>query len=277
MEKGDAKIKIITDLNDVDDDDDIDDLDDDGYLYDDLVRMLDETDDYMHKEKEKFRTLKELYKNLQVSFEELETSHNNLKESCEKIVEAQNSSLVHEVVVVTEDVGITCDLLDSSISKPQPTSFISDKSKIYLMNDNIGCGESQIIVDNEALVGKVNALTYDLEKAYGGKAKLNFILGSQRCSLNSGSLGYVPKKGKNAFVKKNTMFVKECDKVCHKCHKKGHVKKNCPKFNNVSSSCFEHCYVLSHNAKGVHVKFVGTSIVGSKKKFIWVPKILVPL
>jgi hypothetical protein len=27
-------------------------------------------------------------------------------------------------------------------------------------------------------------------------------------------------------VKQKTMFVKECDKVGHKCHKKGHVKKN---------------------------------------------------
>jgi hypothetical protein len=70
--KGDAKVKIIIDLNDIDDD--IDDIDDDGYSYDDLVRMLGEADDYMHKEKEKIRTLKELYKNLQVSFEELKTS-----------------------------------------------------------------------------------------------------------------------------------------------------------------------------------------------------------
>jgi hypothetical protein len=65
MAKGDAKVKIITDLNDVDD---VDDVDDDDYSYD-LVRMLGEADDYMHKEKEKFKTLKELYKNLQVSFE----------------------------------------------------------------------------------------------------------------------------------------------------------------------------------------------------------------
>jgi hypothetical protein len=275
MAKGDAKVKIITDLNDVDDDDDIDDLDDNGYPYDDLVRMLGEVDDYMHKEKEKFRTLKELYKNLQVSFEELKNSHNNIKESCENLVEAQNSSLVHKVVVVTEDVGITCDLLDSSTSEPQPTSFICDNCKISLVNDNIGCDESQIIVENEALVGKVNALTYDLEKAYGGKDKLDFILGNQRCSVNRKGLGYVPKKGKNAFVKQKTMFVKECDKVCHKCHKKGLVKKNCPKFNNVSSSFFEYCYVLSHNAKDVHAKFIGTSIVGTKNKAIWVPKTLV--
>jgi hypothetical protein len=46
------------------------------------------------------------------------------------------------------------------------------------------------------LVDRVNALTHDLEKAYGGKAKLDLILGSQRCSLNHEGLGYVPKKGK---------------------------------------------------------------------------------
>jgi hypothetical protein len=202
MAKGDAKVKIITDLNDIDDDDDVDNVEDDGYSYDDLVRMLGEADDYMHKEKEKFNTLKELYKNLQVSFEELKTSHNDLKENCEKLAEAQNSYIVHEVVVVTEDVGVTCDLLDSPTSEPQSTNTICDKCKISLMNDNIALDESQIIVENEVLVDRVNALTHDLEKAYGGKAKLDFILGSQRCSLNREGLGYVPKKGKNAFVKK---------------------------------------------------------------------------
>jgi hypothetical protein len=275
MENGYAKVKIITDLNDINDDDDVDDVDDDGYSYDDLVTMLGEADDYMHKEKEKFKTLKKLYENLQVSFEELNTSHNYLKGNCEKLAEAQNSSIVHEVVVVTEDVGVTCDLVDSPTSEPLPTNSIYDKCKISLINDNISLDESQIIVENEVLVDRVNALTHDLEKAYGGKAKLDFILGSQWCSLNREGLRYVPKKGKNAFIKQNTLFVKECDKVCHKCHKKGHIKKNCPKLKNVSSTCFEHCYVLSHNAKGVHAKFVGTSIVGNKKNAIWVPKTLV--
>jgi hypothetical protein len=59
MAKGDAMVKIIDDLNDIDDDE-VDDLDDDSYSYDDLVKMVGEADDYMHKEKEKFRTMKEL-------------------------------------------------------------------------------------------------------------------------------------------------------------------------------------------------------------------------
>jgi hypothetical protein len=156
--------------------------------------MLGEVDGYMHKEKEKFRTLKELYKNLQVSFEELKTSHNNLKESCENLVEAQNLSIVYEVVVVIEDVGVTCDFLDSPTSEPQPTSFICDKCKIPLVNDNIACDESQIIIENEALVGKVNALTCDLEKAYGGKAKLKFILEVNDANLIVRALDMFPRK-----------------------------------------------------------------------------------
>jgi hypothetical protein len=60
MAKGDAMVKIIDGLNDIDDDDEVDDLDEDSYSYDDLVKMVGEADDYMHKEKEKFRTMKEL-------------------------------------------------------------------------------------------------------------------------------------------------------------------------------------------------------------------------
>jgi phage FluMu protein Com len=38
--------------------------------------------------------------------------------------------------------------------------------------------------------------------------------------------------------------VKECDKVCHKCHKKGHMKKDCPKYKTVSFAQFDRSYVL---------------------------------
>jgi hypothetical protein len=141
-------------------------------------------------------------------------------------VESQNSPLVHEVVVVTKDVGITCDLLDSSTSDSQPTSFICDKCKISLENDDISCDESNIIIENEALVGRVNALTHDLEKAYGGKAKIDFILGSQRYSLNHEGLGYLPKKGKNVFLKQKTMFVKECDKRVTNATRRDTPRKN---------------------------------------------------
>jgi hypothetical protein len=102
----------------------------------------------MHKEKEKFRTLKELYKNLQVCFEKLKTSHNNLKKSCEKLKEAQEPSCVHDILVVIEDVGVTCDLFDSPTNEPHTTNMLCDKCKMSFMNDNIVCDGSQAIFLN---------------------------------------------------------------------------------------------------------------------------------
>jgi hypothetical protein len=92
--------------------------------------------------------------------------------------------------VVTKDVGVTCDLLDSPTSEPHTTNIPCDNCKMSLVNDNVVCDEYQVIVANEMLVGKVKALTHDLEKAYGGKANMDFILGIQRCSLKREGLGY---------------------------------------------------------------------------------------
>jgi hypothetical protein len=93
-------------------------------------------------------------------------------------------------------MGVTCDLLDSSTSEPSPTNTLWNKCDISLLNNNIICDDSYAI-ENDVLVKKVDSLTHYLEKAYGGKAKLNFILENQRCSLNREGLRYVPKKGKN--------------------------------------------------------------------------------
>ena len=43
----------------------------------------------------------------------------------------------------------------------------------------------------------------------------------------------------------------------------------------VSSIRFDSCYMLIKGANGVKAKFIGTPVVGSKKKAIWVPKSLV--
>jgi hypothetical protein len=64
-------------------------------------------------------------------------------------------------MIVIEDVGVTCDLLDSPTSELHNTNMLCDKCKMSLMNDNIVCDESQAIVENEMLVSKVKALTHD--------------------------------------------------------------------------------------------------------------------
>ena len=114
-----------------------------------------------------------------------------------------------------------------------------------------------------------------MERAYGGTDNLNLILGSHKKSINNEGLRYIPKKGRNAFVPQMTTFIKGCDKTCHKCHKVGHVKKDCPSNKNVSFTSNASYYSLTKNAKGVCAKVVGTPKIGAKKSAIWVPKALV--
>jgi hypothetical protein len=166
MAKGVSKVKVVRNVDN-----------NDEYPYDDLVKMISEANDYMYKEKEKFKALKDLYKTLQSYFEELKISHYNLKETHEKLKEVENSSLVHEAILVKVDMGVTCDLLDSPINEPCLTSTICSKCNISLLNGDIICDNSHAI-NNYLLVKKVDSLTHDLEKAYGGKAKLDFILES---------------------------------------------------------------------------------------------------
>ena len=56
------------------------------------------------------------------------------------------------------------------------------------------------------------------------------------------------------------------------------IEQNCKinknKLPNVSSIKFDSCYMLFKGANGVKAKFIGTPIVGPKKKAIWVPKTL---
>jgi hypothetical protein len=103
-------------------------------------------------------------------------------------------------------------------------------------------------------------------------------LGSQRFSLNKEGLGYTSKKGKAVFAPHKTSFMKKNVQFCNRCKQVGHLEQYCKNKNkptNVSSIKFDSCYFLAKGVNGVHAKFIGTPIVGSKKKAIWVPKTLV--
>jgi hypothetical protein len=95
-------------------------------------------------------------------------------------------------------------------------------------------------------------------------------------------LGYTPKKGKAAFATPKSRFMKSNGRYCNRCKQVGHLEINCNKMNKnnkfhakMDYIPFDSCYVLTKGEKGVHARFVGTPIVGAKKKAIWVPKSLV--
>jgi hypothetical protein len=103
-------------------------------------------------------------------------------------------------------------------------------------------------------------------------------LGSQRASLNKEGFGYTPKKGKAAFAPHKTSFVKNNGRYCTSCKQVGRIEHNCKNKKshaNVSSIKFNSCYLLIKGTNSVKAKFIGTSLLGPRKRVIWVPKSLV--
>jgi hypothetical protein len=76
---------------------------------------------------------------------------------------------------------------------------------------------------------------------------------------------------KASFLKSNGQFYNRCKQVRHLEQYCKHKNKNA----NVSSIKFDSCYLLTKGVNGVKAMFIGTPIVGLKKKAIWVPKTLV--
>ena len=134
------------------------------------------------------------------------------------------------------------------------------------------------MVENETLKKEVKELNHTLAKAYGGEDCLLMRLGSQRGYLYKEGLGYIPKKGKTTFAPHKTSFMKNNGRFCTSCKQVSHKEQECKKKKshaNVSSIKFDSYYLLTRGANGVKAKFVGTSMLGPKKKAIWVLKSLV--
>jgi hypothetical protein len=141
-----------------------------------------------------------------------------------------------------------------------------------------------LIVENHKLRNTVNCLTKSLANCHRGENTYNKMWECQRFTLKHESLGYIPKKSKSAFIDKKTTFMKECGFYCSKCKNTGHLVKDCTG-SKIMHASNDPSYVLVKSSKGdVYVKFVGknrnyASIhnngIGTKKRSIWVPKVLV--
>jgi hypothetical protein len=183
-----------------------------------------------------------------------------------------------EQVIVTCDVRLTCDLINESSYSPivtVPTNpYGSTSTYTSSTSDGFTC-DASLMVENETLKEEVNELTRALGNAYGGDTCLLKYLGSQRFSLNKEGLGYTPKKGKAAFATHKVSFVKNNGWFCNRCKQVGYIEQNCNTNKNKQLNVSSICYMLIKGANGVMAKFIGTPIVGPKKKAICVPKTLV--
>ena len=102
-----------------------------------------------------------------------------------KKLEKAHSSLLDEQNkrkhVDTCDIGLTCDILDKSLSLPiivpSTNPSCSTSTSASSSGDGLTCGAS-LVVENENLKNEVNKLTDTLAKAYGGEDRLLMCLGS---------------------------------------------------------------------------------------------------
>ena len=159
-----------------------------------------------------------------IAFDGLNASHESLREDHEMLGKAHSklekaySSLLKQVkeeeakreqVIMSCDMGLTCDIFDESFYKPivvAPTNpSCSTTTSTSPLSNGFTC-DASLMVENETLKKEVNELTRALGNAYGGDARLLKYLGSQRFSLNKEGLRYTPKKGKAAFVTHKASF-----------------------------------------------------------------------
>jgi hypothetical protein len=197
-----------------------------NYSKDELIEIFEQLSTDYKKKRKKCKALQKELKVLKQSFDELQASHECLKEDHEELglahtkLEKSHSSLLEqakeketkmEQVIVTCDVGLTCDLIDESSYSPIIVAPTNPSSSTSTSTSSTSYGftcDASLMVENETLKKEVNELTRALGNAYGGDAHLLKCLGSQRFSLNKEGLGYTSKKGKVAFVTHKVSFVK---------------------------------------------------------------------
>jgi hypothetical protein len=138
-----------------------------------------------------------------------------------------------------------------------------------------------LLLENESLKKEIECLCKDLARYFGSHVWFNHIWTNKKFTLDKDALGYLPKKEKEAFIPKKSIFVnsnvsfeeEEKMKMWHKCKTKVDVNHQCKSKKTVF---LDPSYILKKDSKGVVcAQYVGRSLGSSKKKSIWVPKILV--
>jgi predicted nuclease with TOPRIM domain len=143
--------------------------DEEDYSKDELIEICEQLSTSYEKKRKECKALQKELKALKQSFDELQASHECLKEDHEELglshtkLEKAHSSLLEqakekktkmEQVIVTCDVGLTCDLIDESsyshiIVAPTNPSY-STYTSTSSTSDGFTCDVS-LMVENETL------------------------------------------------------------------------------------------------------------------------------
>ncbi|GAV67868.1 zf-CCHC domain-containing protein [Cephalotus follicularis] len=195
------------------------------------------------------------------TFDELQNAYENLFNEYENVC-FKNKSLKKNVISMSKELKI----LKSENSKyMNEIESLKSKNSFYMNEIEILNVSSKLSIDsmeeNEKLKIEIDALKKSFSTFSNSSAKLDNLLGLQRCVFDKTGLGYEEMKNvkhfKNFFVKKNEPKI-----VRNYCGRLGHVSTSCIYRNNLCFDKTRRIWV----PKGTFV----TNLQGPK--FKWVPK-----
>ncbi|GAV61929.1 zf-CCHC domain-containing protein [Cephalotus follicularis] len=195
------------------------------------------------------------------TFEELQNAYENLFKEYESIC-LKNKSLKKNAISMSQEIE---NLKNENSKHLNEIDSLKDKNSFYMNEIDILNVSSKLSIDsleeNEKLKIEIDALKKSFSIFSNSIAKLENLLGLQRCVFDKAGLGFKEMKNvkhfKNLFVKKNEPKI-----VCNYCGKLGHVSTSCILRNNL---CFGKTRKI-WDPKGTLV----TNLKGPK--FKWVPK-----
>ncbi|GAV80046.1 hypothetical protein CFOL_v3_23508 [Cephalotus follicularis] len=195
------------------------------------------------------------------TFDELQNAYENLFKEYESVC-LKNKSLKKNAISMSNEL----ETLKSENSKyVNEIESLKAKNGFYMNEIDILNVSSKLSIDsmeeNEKLKIEIDALKKSFSIFSNSSAKLDNLLGLQRCVFDKAGLGFEEMKNvkhfKNFFVKKN-----EPQFCCNYCGRLGHITNSCIYRNNL-------CYGKTRKIwvpKGTLV----TKLIGPK--FKWVPK-----
>ncbi|GAV86494.1 zf-CCHC domain-containing protein [Cephalotus follicularis] len=168
------------------------------------------------------------------TFDELQIAYENLFKEYEKMC-LKNKSLKKNAISMSNEL----ETLKSENSKyVNEIESLKDKNSFYMNEIDILNVSSNLSIDfmeeNEKLKIEIDALKKSFSTFSNSSAKLDNLLGLQRCVFDKAGLGYEEMKNvkhfKNFFVKKI-----EPQFCCNYCGRLGHISTSCIFRNNL---CF---------------------------------------
>ncbi|GAV58766.1 hypothetical protein CFOL_v3_02299 [Cephalotus follicularis] len=194
-------------------------------------------------------------------FDELQNAYEKLYDEYESVC-LKNKSLKKNAMSMSKEI----ENLKSENSKYiNEIESLKSKNSFYLNEIDVLNVSSKLSIDsikeNEKLKIEIDALKKSFSIFSNSSAKLDNLLGLQRCVFDKAGLGYEEMKNvkhfKNFFVKKNVPQF-----CCNYCGRIGHVSTSCIYINNPCFGKTRKIWV----PKGTFV----TNLQGPK--FKWVPK-----